>query len=159
MKTPRSLQLETGNRAVDRMHFLVVEAQGELYAVRWTLVREAGVLLRNEIDFESSVPEVHRDGISFPLVHLWEIVELAPPEESPEEVPAVFLEEGERRIVLVPDRILWKQDGRMEELPGWIVKAPPVAGAIVLASGVVVVVLEPLEWTPDNQTLDGRMGE
>jgi chemotaxis protein histidine kinase CheA len=150
VETPRSFQLENDNSAVGQMHFLIVETQGELYAVRWTLVREAGVLLRTDIDLTASVPEVHRDGMTFSLVHLWELIELTPPAESPAEIPAVFLEEGEKRIVLVPDRILWKQKGRLEGLPDWIVKAPAIAGAIVLSSGVVVVVLEPLEWKRDG---------
>lgn len=148
METPQSLRVEKGNSTEKQMHFLVVEAQGELYAVRWTLVREAGVLLRGEIDLTTSTPEVHREGVTFPLVYLWELVELTPPEECPAEIPAVFLEKGEKRIVLVPERILWKQEACMEELPDWVMKAPSVKGAIVLKSGVVVVVLEPFEWTP-----------
>jgi chemotaxis protein histidine kinase CheA len=134
--------------------FLIVEARGELYAVRWGIVREAGVLLQSGIDVSTHTPTVERDGVEFPVVQLRELVGLSLPESAPEEISAVFLEEGESRVVLVPDRILWKQKASLEELPSWIKRAPAVAGAIALSSGVVVVVLEPLRWRPSEQKED-----
>ncbi|UCF78513.1 MAG: chemotaxis protein CheW [Candidatus Eiseniibacteriota bacterium] len=151
MDNARSFPVEKRSSTEDQILFLVVEAQGELYAVRWALVLEAGVLLRQELDLSSPTPQVQRKGTTFPLVYLWELVQLPPPQEDLTELPAVFLEDGERRMVLVPDRILWKQEAGIKELPEWIAKAPTVRGSIVLGSGVVVVVLEPFGWESESK--------
>ncbi|KPJ61276.1 MAG: hypothetical protein AMJ46_03030 [Latescibacteria bacterium DG_63] len=145
MEASQSFRLHECIRAETKTQFLVVEAQGELYALRWSLVREAGVLCDDEIDTSVSPPIVHKEEMDFPLVYLRELVELPPLKENPTEIPAVFLEEGEKRSVLVPDRILWKQEACAKKLPEWVMKAPAVKGAIVLESGVVVVILDPFE--------------
>ena len=151
VKDSQPFQVDTSNDVEKQVTFLVVETRGELYAVRWALVEEARVLLDGEIDFSTQPPEVHRNGHSFPLCYLWELVELSPPREKLTEVPAVFLEEGEGRMVLVPERILWRQEASIKELPSWLNRAPSVKGAIVLDSGVVVIVLEPLESESGNE--------
>jgi chemotaxis protein histidine kinase CheA len=125
--------------------FLVLESQGEMYAVRWTLVKEAGIVSSQDVDESTGRPEVQRNLISFPLCYLWELVGQARPKERPEEIAAVFLEEHENRMVLAPDRILWKQEADLRRLPQWLRKAPVVSGVISLASGVAVVVVEPFE--------------
>ncbi len=125
------------------LHFLVLETQGELYAIRWALVSEAGVICPSEIDSASTPPEVERNGVVFPLRYVWELVGLEEPRRQVGEMAAVFLEEGEKRMLLVPDRILWKQESRLRELPEWLAKAPLVAGVIALESGVPVIVIEP----------------
>lgn len=129
----------------EQVPFLVIETHGELYAVRWALIREARILFKEEINFSAVPPEVRRDNLSFPLCYLWESVGLNPPKEGSGEIPAVFLEETGRRMALIPERILWKQEAKLRDLPCWVRKAPSVAGAIVLDSGVIVIVIEPLE--------------
>ncbi|MBN1504274.1 MAG: hypothetical protein JW952_04350 [Candidatus Eisenbacteria bacterium] len=125
--------------------FLVLETRGELYAVRWTLVREAGIVLPQDVCDSAGRPEVRRRGESFPLYHLWELVGQEKPTEAREEMAAVYLEENGNRMVLVPERILWKQDGDLRPLPQWLERAPVVAGVISLPSGVAVVVVEPFD--------------
>jgi len=127
------------------MSFLVMETQGELYAVRWALVREAGIVSPQDVDESTERPEVRRNLVSFPLYHLWELVGQDRPKERSEEIAAAFLEESENRMVLAPDRILWKQEADLRRLPQWLRKAPVVSGVISLASGVAVVVVEPFE--------------
>jgi chemotaxis protein histidine kinase CheA len=127
----------------DKSDFLVVETQGELYAVRWVLVKAVGVILPREIDVSATRPEVKKDGTSFPLYYLWQLVGLEKPKEQADEIAAVFLEKKEDRMVLVPDRILWKQEGELQNLPEWLRRAPLVTGVISLGSGVAVVVIEP----------------
>jgi len=127
------------------MAFLVVESQGELYAVRWTLVKEAGIVSPQDVDESTGRPTVLRSLVNFPLRYLWELVGQARPNERPEEIAAVFLEENENRMMLAPDRILWKQEADLRRLPQWLKKAPVVSGVISLASGVAVVVIEPFE--------------
>jgi chemotaxis protein histidine kinase CheA len=138
------LQLDESGTERKKGFYLVIETQGELYAVRWALVRQAGMLLQTEIDSSRIPPCVQRDGLSFPVRYLWELVGLKPPVEKLMEIPAVFLEENDRRAVLVPERVLWKQEAAFRELAQWLKKAPAVDGAIVLDSGVTVIVLEPL---------------
>lgn len=130
------------------MPFLVLETQGELYAVRWALVRQVGVISSQEIDLSTARPEVRRNGGSFPLYYLWELVGLDRPKGQIEEIAAVFLEEKENRMILAPDRILWKQEADLRMLPQWLKRAPVVAGVIALNSGVAVVVVEPFALPP-----------
>ena len=127
--------------------FLVLETQGELYAVRWALVREAGIVSAQDLTVSAERPEVRRNGDVFPLYYLWELVGQTEAGKRPEETAAVFLEENEKRMVLASDRILWKQEADLRRLPQWIKKAPVVAGVIALASGVAVVVVEPFQMT------------
>jgi len=135
----------------DKSDFLVVETRGELYAVRWALVKAVGVIPPREIDVSATRPEVKKDGTSFPLCYLWQLVGLDKPKEQSDEIAAVFLGEKEDRMVLVPDRILWKQEGELRDLPEWLKRAPIVAGVISLGSGVAVVVIEPfVKSGPDN---------
>jgi chemotaxis protein histidine kinase CheA len=139
----QSLQLNGIDATKEKTFYLVVETHGELYAVRWGLVREAGMLLQTEIDSSTVPPQVQRDGIGIPICYLWDLVGLTPPVEKLMEIPGVFLEEDDRRIVLIPERILWKQEAVFQELPQWLKKVPAVQGAIALGSGVAVIVLEP----------------
>lgn|GEM_PF-2619175 len=151
-----SLQLNTGAARNEGNFYLVVETQGELYALRWALVRQAGILLQTEIDFSTTPPRVQRNDEWFPVCHLWELVGQRPPAERPAEIPAVLLVEENRRMALVPERILWKQDAIFQELPGWLKKSPAVSGAIALGSGVAVIVLEPLG---NGSTLEDTVSE
>jgi chemotaxis protein histidine kinase CheA len=139
-QSPQLDGIETTN---EKRSYLVVETRGELYAVRWGLVREAGMLLQTEIDSSTMPPQVQRDGIGFPICYLWDLVGLKPPAEKLIEIPGVFLEEEDKRTVLIPERILWRQEAVLQELPQWLKKTPAVQGAIVLGSGVAVIVLEP----------------
>ena len=144
MEDVRSLQVTPSAAGNAENLYLIVETQGELYAVRWVLVKQAGILLQTEIDFSTTPPLVQRHGQSFPVRHLWELVGQKPPAERLAEIPAVFLVEENKRMALVPERILWKQEAIFQELPRWLRKAPVVSGAIALGSGVAVIVLEPL---------------
>ena len=144
MEDRQSLQLNDSETRREKESYLVVETRGELYAVRWALVRQAGMLLQTEIDFARVPPQVQREGLMFPVCYLWELVGQKPPVEKLMEIPAVFLEEEDKRVVLVPERILWRQEAVFKELPQWLKKVPVVTGAIVLDSGVPVILLEPL---------------
>lgn len=110
MEDREPLQLDESETKRSNGLYLVIETQGELYAVRWAIVRQAGMLLQTEIDSSCVPPCVLRDGLSFPIYYLWDLVGLKPPVEKLMEIPAVFLEEDERRIVLVPERVLWRQE-------------------------------------------------
>jgi chemotaxis protein histidine kinase CheA len=151
-------QKENDGAALDargpRTPFLVLETRGELYAVRWALVKEAGIVSPQDLTASAQRPEVRRNGDVFPLYYLWEVVGQTAPGERPEETAAVFLEENENRMVLAPDRILWKQEADLRRLPQWIRKAPVVAGVIALASGVAVVVVEPFQMTEQECLYD-----
>jgi chemotaxis protein histidine kinase CheA len=125
--------------------FLVLESRRELYAVRWSLVREAGIVSLDDVGESADGPEVTRNMVRFPFRYLWELVGQDRPKEQPEEIAAVFLEENGNRMVLAPDRILWKQEADLRHLPEWLKKAPVVSGVISLSSGVAVVVIEPFE--------------
>lgn len=144
MEDRESLQLDGIDTGKQKEFYLVIETHGELYAVRWALVRQACMLLQTEIDFSCVPPQVRRDGPVFPICYLWDLVGLKPPVEKLMEIPAVFLEEEGKRVVLIPERILWRQEAVFQELPQWLKKAPVVAGVIVLGSGVAAIVLEPL---------------
>lgn len=144
MEDSQSLQLDGIDTTKEKESYLVVETRGELYAVRWEPVRKAGMLLQTEIDSSTVPPQVQMDGVGFSVFYLWDLVGLKPPVEKLMEMPAVFLEEEDKRIALIPERILWKQEAVFQELPQWLRKARAVQGAIVLGSGVVVIVLEPL---------------
>jgi chemotaxis protein histidine kinase CheA len=144
VKDRESLRLDGDDPKRENESYLVLETHGELYAVRWPLVRQVGMLLQTEIDASQVPSQVQRDGLALPVYYLWELVGLKPPLEKPMEIPAVFLEEEDRRAVLVPERILWKQEATLQELPQWLDRAPIVMGAIVLGSGVVVIVLGPI---------------
>jgi len=139
-----------------REFYLIIESQGELYAVRWELVRQAGVLLQTEIDSSCSPSQVRKEGRSFPVRYLWELAEQTPPIEKPIEVASLFLEEKDSCMVLVPERILWKEEAVFQELPEWLPKAPCVSGAIALRSGVAVIVINPFEC---GQVTVGRTSE
>ncbi len=130
--------------------FLVLETQGELYAVRWALVREAGIVSPQDITVSAERPQVLRNDGGFPLRRLWELVGQNSPGREPEEIAVVFLEENGNRMALAPDRILWKQEAELRRLPQWLGTAPVVAGVIALASGVAVVVVEPFQIKEDE---------
>ncbi len=126
--------------------FLVMESRGELYAVRWELVKEAGIVSPQDVDESTGRPEVLRNLARFPLRYLWELVGQDGPRGRSEEIAAVFLEENGSRMVLAPDRILWKHEADLRRLPQWLQKAHVVSGVISLDSGVAVVVIEPFEY-------------
>jgi chemotaxis protein histidine kinase CheA len=147
----QSLHLDGIDTEKEKEFYLVIETHGELYAVRWALMRQVGMLLETEIDSSCVPPQVQRDGHIFLVCYLWDLVGLKPPAEKLVEIPAVFLEEENKRIVLIPERILWKQEAALQVLPQWLKKAPIVEGAIVLRSGVAVVVLEPLADSPTRR--------
>lgn len=134
---------DAAGSTVGKKAFLVLETQGELYAVRWALVKEAGVILPREIDFLRTPPVVRRGGRDYQFHYLWQLIGLNRPKEEPVEIAAVFLEEKCDGMVVAPERILWKQEADLRELPQWLKKGPVVAGVIALQSGVAVVVVEP----------------
>ncbi|MFH0777185.1 MAG: chemotaxis protein CheW [Candidatus Eisenbacteria bacterium] len=144
MEGCEACKVEEAGNTQGQEFFLVVETQGELYALRWILVKEVTVLSETEVDLSIAEPVIRRNGTTVPVHHLWRLVGLSPPKERQVEIPAVLLEEEKKAMVVVPERILWRQEARLQELPTWIRRTPVVGGAIVLESGVVVIALEPL---------------
>jgi two-component system chemotaxis sensor kinase CheA len=145
-----SSDLGTGTRFTMRVPLtlattraVLVEESGQLLAVPSTLIeRSARVREQHIVSFEGR-RAVTIAGRPVPVVELAAILErpVAAGRRPDEWRPLVVLQQGERRLAILTDKLVGEQEIVVKSL-GWPLRhVPNVSGAAVLGSGQTVVIL------------------
>ncbi|MDQ6670916.1 MAG: response regulator [Chloroflexota bacterium] len=122
---------------------ILVEEAGQLLALPSTLIeRSARVREQHIVTFEGC-RAVTIEGRPVPVVELAALLERPPAagREPDEWRPMVVLQQGERRLAILTDKLVGEQEIVVKNL-GWpLGHVPNVSGAAVLGSGQTVVIL------------------
>jgi len=134
---------------------VLVEESGQLLALPTTLIeRSARVRHRHIVSFEGR-RAVPIEGRPVPVVELATVLERpAVNGHQPDEWrPLVVLQQGERRLAVLTDKLVGEQEIVVKNL-GWPLRhVPNVSGAAVLGSGQTVVILNPSELLSNGTRL------
>jgi two-component system chemotaxis sensor kinase CheA len=124
---------------------ILLEEGGQLLALPSTLIeRSARVRQRHIVTYEGRLA-VNVEGRPVPAVELASVLQRPPAAgRQPDDWrQLVILQQGDRRIALLTDRLVGEQEIVVKSL-GWpLRRAPNVSGAAVLGSGETVVILNP----------------
>jgi two-component system chemotaxis sensor kinase CheA len=134
---------------------VLVEEDGQLLALPSTLIeRSARVREQHIVTFEGR-RAVTIEGRPVPVVELGAVLERPPAAgRQPDEWrPLVILQQGERRLAILTDKLVGEQEIVVKNL-GWpIGHVPNVSGAAVLGSGQTVVILNPSDLLKNGTRL------
>jgi chemosensory pili system protein ChpA (sensor histidine kinase/response regulator) len=127
--------------AVDRV--VILEAGGEKFALPMT------AMTRQMRVFDSALAErkgrwgVEVDGQWLPACRLGEWLGLAPDGERPARSALLFVNNGERELALLADRVIEAREVVIKPLSGLLARLHRFAGATILGDGSVVLILNP----------------
>ena len=147
------------------MQSLLIESQGEVFAVPLSTVVESVRIKPNEVQFVGDAEVIKRHDKVLPLMHLHDTLDLGrksqsswysakPQTEEMNRVAAmrlarrkdrlyvVIVGSGDRRFGIVVDQLLSQQEMVIKSLGPVMKKIPSVAGGAVLGNGEVVLVLD-----------------
>lgn len=134
---------------------VLVEEAGQLLALPTTLIeRSARVRQAQIVSFEGR-RAVTIEGRPVPVVELAAVLErpLVNGHLPDEWRPLVVLQQGERRLAVLTDKLIGEQEIVVKSL-GWPLRhVPNVSGAAVLGSGRTVVILNPSELLNNGSKL------
>jgi len=147
------------------MQSLLVESQGEIFAIPLSAVIESVRIKPDEVQYVGDSEVIKRHDKVLPLMHLHDTLELAlknqsswysakPQTEESKRLAALHLARrkdrlyvvivgsGDRRFGIVVDQLLSQQEMVIKSLGPVMKKIPSVAGGAVLGNGEVVLVLD-----------------
>jgi two-component system chemotaxis sensor kinase CheA len=124
---------------------VLVEESGQVLALPTGLIERSARVREQHIATFENRRAVTVEGRPIPVVELAALLERAPrAEREPDEWrPLVILQQGERRLAILTDKLIGEQEIVVKPL-GWPLRhVPNVSGAAVLGSGETVVILNP----------------
>jgi len=147
------------------MQSLLVESQGEIFAIPLSAVIESVRIKPDEVQYVGDSEVIKRHDKVLPLMHLHDTLELALKNQSSwysakpqteelkrqaalhlarrkDRLYVVIVGSGDRRFGIVVDQLLSQQEMVIKSLGPVMKKIPSVAGGAVLGNGEVVLVLD-----------------
>ena len=121
---------------------LLVELRSELFAIPTAAVAYAHMVNRTEIRSIEGKQALFARGATVPLVDLSEILRLGQTElRDNGRLPVVVMHHAQQQLGFVVERIIGEQEIVIKNLTGPLRRVEKVAGAAILGSGDLVVVL------------------
>ncbi len=126
-------------------HGLVVEAGRQMFALPLTTVERMLQVDRNDIATVEGKEAITYEDKPVALAHLEDLLELPPASHIPEKVIVVIINVAEKRLGLIVDNLAGEQEIVMKSLGSQLTRVGGIAGATVLGSGEVILVLHPAD--------------
>jgi two-component system chemotaxis sensor kinase CheA len=124
---------------------LMVKVSGETFAIPLDAVSETTKIEAERLTDVNNRKAVTLRGEVLGIVSLHELLDLTPPEEEPEILSTVVIVDNERRLGLVVDRLLERQEIVIKPLGSYLGDQKGLSGATIMGDGSVVLILDPHE--------------
>ena len=127
--------------AVDRV--VILEAGGSKFALPMTALTRQMRVFDSQVVERKGRPGVEVDGQWLPACRLGEWLGLSAAEERPGRCALLFVNNGERELALLADRVVEAREVVIKPLTGLLARLHRFAGATILGDGSVVLILNP----------------
>ena len=127
--------------AVDRV--IILEAAGERFALPMQALTRQMAVLDSPLAERDGQPGVGSGDDWVPALWLGQWLGLAPEEERPRRAALIYLNNGEREIALIADRVIEAREIVIKPLTGLLARLNRFSGATILGDGSVVLILNP----------------
>jgi two-component system chemotaxis sensor kinase CheA len=124
---------------------LMIKVDGATYAIPLDAVSETTKIETKRINEVNGQKAVTLRGEVLGLVELAELLGLSCHEGERDLLPTVILTVNERRLGLVVDALLERQDVVIKSLGDYLGDLPGISGATIMGDGSVVLILDPHE--------------
>lgn len=124
---------------------LMVKVGGDTYAIPLDAVSETTKIETKRLTEVNGRKAVTLRGQVLGIISLCEMLEFPPPETEPEILSVVVIQDGERRLGLVVDRLLERQEIVIKPLGAYLGDQKGISGATIMGDGSVVLILDPHE--------------
>lgn len=130
--------------SLTRMRCLLAQVGDEQYAIPLTTVTRITNISPDDVFYVEDRPMIRLEGRPMPLVHLVEALERsAPPAHFTAETPILVLHSTEQRqVAFIIDELLSEQELVLKKLGDELSRVRNVAGAAILGTGEVIIVLQ-----------------
>ncbi|MCX7604815.1 MAG: Hpt domain-containing protein [Bryobacteraceae bacterium] len=127
--------------AVDRV--VIVQAGGEKFALPMEALTRQMAVLDSPPVMRGGQPGVGSGEDWVPAVWLGEWLGLAAEEDRPRRAALIYINNGEREIAVVADRVIEAREVVIKPLTGLLARITRFSGATILGDGSVVLILNP----------------
>ncbi|WP_045215070.1 chemotaxis protein CheA [Desulfonatronovibrio magnus] len=124
---------------------LMVKMAGQTYAIPLDAVSETTKIEAAKLSEINNRKAVTLRGEVLGLAELSELLELPVNNEDREVLPVVIIVVGDRRLGLVVDTLLERQEVVIKSLGEYMGEQPGISGATIMGDGSVVLILDPHE--------------
>ena len=124
---------------------LMVNVSGEMYAIPLDAVSETTKLESARLTDVKGRKAVTLRGEVLGIVELAELLNLPRPESLPEVLSVVVIHDNDRRLGLVVDRLLERQEIVIKPLGSYLGDLNGISGATIMGDGSVILILDPHE--------------
>jgi two-component system chemotaxis sensor kinase CheA len=124
---------------------LLVRVSGHIFAIPLDAVSETTKIPKETISRVNRRDAVTLRGEVVALVHLGAILGLPTAPHSGRTLPTVLIAVQDRRLGLVVDELLLRQDVVIKTLGDYLGDIPGISGATILGDGRVILILDPHE--------------
>ncbi|QJT08478.1 chemotaxis protein CheA [Oceanidesulfovibrio marinus] len=124
---------------------LMVKVGGDTYAIPLDAVSETTKIETKRLTEVNNRKAVTLRGQVLGIISLCEMLELPPPEKEPDILSVVVIQDGDRRLGLVVDRLLERQEIVIKPLGAYLGDQKGISGATIMGDGSVVLILDPHE--------------
>lgn len=126
---------------------LMVQVAGDTFAIPLDAVSETTKLERSKLSDVNSRKAATMRGEVLGIVELAELLDLAPSAEERDILPVVVIHDNDRRLGLVVDRLLERQEIVIKPLGQYLnnFNLKGLSGATIMGDGSVVLILDPHE--------------
>lgn len=124
---------------------LMVNVSGQMYAIPLDAVSETTKIESDRLTDVKGRKAVTLRGEVLGIVELSEMLDLPRNETIPEVLSMVVIHDNERRLGLVVDRLLERQEIVIKPLGSYLGDLKGISGATILGDGSVILILDPHE--------------
>lgn len=124
---------------------LMVNVSGEMFAIPLDAVSETTKLESRRLTDVKGRKAVTLRGEVLGIVELAEMLNLPRPETLPEVLSVVVIHDNDRRLGLVVDRLLERQEIVIKPLGSYLGDLNGISGATIMGDGSVILILDPHE--------------
>lgn len=126
---------------------LMVMVSGNMYAIPLDAVSETTKLDANRLTDVNNRKALELRGEVLGIIELGEILELPSNQEEREQLPVVIINDNDRRLGLVVDKLLERQEIVIKPLGAYLneFELKGISGATIMGDGSVILILDPHE--------------
>ncbi len=124
---------------------LMVKVNGQVYAIPLDAVSETTKIESSRLNEINNRKAITLRGEVMGISDLAELLELPADQEDREELPLVIIKVGDRRLGLVVEDLLERQEVVIKSLGEYLGDQPGISGATIMGDGSVVLILDPNE--------------
>ncbi len=124
---------------------LMVNVGGETYAIPLDAVSETTKIESTRLTEVKGRKAVTLRGEVLGIVDLSEMLDIPPKEEDPDVLSVVVIHDNERRLGLVVDRLLERQEVVIKPLGSYLGDVRGISGATIMGDGSVILIVDPHE--------------